>query len=499
MSDDRWDVVVIGAGLNGMTLANYLLRAGLSVLVIERRLESGCGLASEEPALTGYWANTGQYVFDTLDLLPVHDELGLGDVNVEFLRPDVQSALLLRDGRALLVHRDLDRTVASVAAFSAKDADAWRRLAGDAAAIPAFDGAALRRPATASPPRVPALARLSRLTPREVLDASFEHEAVKSLVLHHLLAHRGVGPDEPDAGTLVPFAIARSAHGQIVHEGSHELAQGLWTAIVKRGGDVWDFTEVTRIVVEDGRATGVELADGSTVRARTVVSTLDPATTRRLVGDTSGDRASDELSLFTVHVALREAPQFRAADPDVARALRYAIGLETVADHASLWDDARRGALPSRPAMFASFPSVHDASQAPPGHHTALMWQFVPRTLRGQAWRDVREPFMHAVIGWLRDHVPNLHGDEVAGAAAMTPDDLVGKFPNLGPGIFGGPGARSTRPAPVSHDDYRGPAAGLYLAGAAMPPGAGLSPAPALACLEVLAADLRVERWWART
>src|SRR5262245_34191743 len=101
-NDDRWDVVVIGAGLNGMTLANYLLRAGLSVLVIERRLESGGGLASEEPALVGYWANTGQYLFDTLDVLPFHDELGLTDVNVSFVRPAVQSALLRHDGRALV-------------------------------------------------------------------------------------------------------------------------------------------------------------------------------------------------------------------------------------------------------------------------------------------------------------------------------------------------------------------------------------------------------------
>ena len=72
---DRWDVIVIGAGLNGMTLASYLLKAGLRVLVTERRLESGGGLSTEEPTITGSWANTGQYVFDTLGLQPYLDAI----------------------------------------------------------------------------------------------------------------------------------------------------------------------------------------------------------------------------------------------------------------------------------------------------------------------------------------------------------------------------------------------------------------------------------------
>ena len=134
MPDERWDVLVIGAGLNGMTLANYLLRSGLKVLVLERRLESGGGLASEESTLNGFWHNTGHYVFDTLNLLPFHEELDLEKFNVGFVHPEVQSALPLADGRALTIYRDLARTLDSIARFSPRDADTWGRFARAASA-----------------------------------------------------------------------------------------------------------------------------------------------------------------------------------------------------------------------------------------------------------------------------------------------------------------------------------------------------------------------------
>ena len=150
--DAKWDLLVIGAGLNGMTLANYLLRSGLKVLVLERRLESGGGLASEESTLTGFWHNTGHYLFDTLNLLPFHEELQLEDVNVGFVYPEVQSALPLRDGRALVIYRDLGQTLENIAAFSRKDAEMWERLHLAAAAMSEWSGTVLRVPPRPSPP-----------------------------------------------------------------------------------------------------------------------------------------------------------------------------------------------------------------------------------------------------------------------------------------------------------------------------------------------------------
>jgi phytoene dehydrogenase-like protein len=151
--------------------------------------------------------------------------------------------------------------------------------------------------------------------------------------------------------------------------------------------------------------------------------------------------------------------------------------------------------------MFVSCPTVHDPSQALPGHHTALIWQVVPRTLRGRAWKDVRQEYMTVCIDRLRRYAPNIGHETIMGATAMTPDDIVAKWTNLGAGLFGGRNAGGQlgafRPLPELAG-HRTPIRGLYLAGASMGPGAGLSPAPAMACTEVLAADLKAKRWWAK-
>jgi phytoene dehydrogenase-like protein len=125
----------------------------------------------------------------------------------------------------------------------------------------------------------------------------------------------------------------------------------------------------------------------------------------------------------------------------------------------------------------------------------------VPRTLHGREWKDVRQEYLTTCIDRVRRYAPNLSHENIMGATAMTPDDIVAKWTNLAVGLFGGRNGGGQlgpfRPLPELAG-YRTPVAGLYLAGASMPPGAGLSPAPAMACAEVLAADLKAKRWWAK-
>lgn len=509
---ERFDVVVIGAGFNGLTLANYLLQAGLRVLVVERRLESGGGLSSEEPTYTGFWANTGQYVFDTLGLLPFHKELALDRVNVSFIQPDVQSALVMTDGRALVIYRELARTVEAIARVSPRDAGTWRSLHRlSSAGWPQIFGAAFRRAKAGTRAAAAAtteeLTRLGRMSPREAVDDLFESEPVRALILNHLLVPRGIGLDDSATGHFVALAVALAGEGRLVHSGSHELAQGLWTAILRAGGDVWDLGEATRVLVERGRAIGVELADNQRVLARAVVSTIEPRETFRLAGDAVGASVRarlarfrpDDFSLFAVHLALREPPRFQAAavNADVSHAFRYALGLETVADHAALWHAIRAGELPDQAAMFVSVPTVHDPAQARAGQHTTLLWHFVPRVLRGRAWKDVRDTFTAACIDRLRRYAPNVGAPTIIAAAAMSPDDHVAKFPNLASGLFGGRNSGGQlgafRPVPELAG-YRTPINGLYVAGASAAPGAGLHPASAIACAGVVAHDLRATR-----
>jgi phytoene dehydrogenase-like protein len=196
------DVVVIGAGQNGLIAADYLKRAGLSVMVVERRLESGGGLTGEEPTLNGFWHTTGNPFQDASAILPFMTDLGLAQYNGRWITPEVQSSLPLPEGRWLVVYADLERTLGSIAAISPRDAKQWRSIVklfrADAEAIrahltsPAGDPAHERYEATGYG-RLAAAAR--GRTPMEVIDEYFESDAVKALLLMHLAAPRGIAFD----------------------------------------------------------------------------------------------------------------------------------------------------------------------------------------------------------------------------------------------------------------------------------------------------------------
>src|SRR6185503_3465534 len=127
MSDQMYDVIVIGAGENGLVLGNYLGKAGLSVLVCERRLESGGGLSTEESTVIGCWHNTGAFYHDTVEITPVHKDLDLEDFNTVYLHPPVQSSVVRSDGETLTIFADPKRTEKEIARWSAEDAATFRR------------------------------------------------------------------------------------------------------------------------------------------------------------------------------------------------------------------------------------------------------------------------------------------------------------------------------------------------------------------------------------
>lgn len=505
---DKVDIVVIGAGQNGLIAAGYLKRAGLSVMVIERRLESGGGLTGEEPTLNGFWHTTGNPFQDAAAILPFMSDLDLARYNGRWITPEVQSSLPLADGGWLVVYSDLERTLESIAAVSAHDSERWRLIVEQFRA----DLAAIRAHLT-SPAGDPAHSRYERTgfgrlsaaargrTPMEVLDEYFDNDAVKALVLAHLAVPRGIGFDYAGAGPLVPLAVGLAAENRLAAGGAHELAQALWSACIGGEGDVWDSTEVKRILVEDGRALGVEVSGGRRIGARAVISSIDlqstflelleeahvPPTLARRVREFE----ADEYSLFTVHLALREPPRF--ADKKAGRAFRVNLGIDSPAAARALWQEIRSGALPSQAAMTVFSSAICDPSQAPKGTANTTLWQFVPRRLALERdWASVRDAYAAELIERLRRWAPNVSRECILESVAHTPDLLVRKWPNLETGIFGGrnAGGQVLFERPFPELAHRSPIAGLYLAGASMAPGAGLAGAAGLVAARAAAEDL---------
>lgn len=523
---EEFDVIVIGAGHNGLVLANYLVRCGLTVLVLERRMEVGGGLSTEEVTLPGFQHNLHSYFHDTINIMAPYLDLTLERFNARYYRPPVQAGIALRDGRAITLHLDLETTCASIGRISPRDAVAYRKMAEDYAdfmeavvvpalytrpQLPSYQVGVLE----ASPEGLEFL-RMGRRSPAEVLDEHFEDPHVKALILHQLPIPRGILPDYHGLGTVIPLVVSQVEHSQICLGGSHVLAHALWRSLFAHGGMCYGLRGVSRILVEDGRAVGVETEQGETFRARrAVVSSVDlPQTFLTLVGEEHLDPAFvrkvrgfalDEFSIFGVHLALREPPRHLAAafDPDIDRAFKLNIGLETPTDYQRLWAEIRAGELPETLGFFCSVPTLFDPSQAPRGRHTALLWQPAPYALADggpERWDAVKDKFMDRCIARWREYAPNLTPDNILMQAALSPLDIERKLSNMRRGgVFMGRMALGQieyfRPLPELSQS-RTPIAGLYLCGACMHPGGGIIGGPGYIAADVIADDLGLEKWW---
>lgn len=506
MSEQTYDVIVIGAGENGLVLGNYLGLAGLKVLVCERRLESGGGLSTEESTVLGCWHNTGSYYHDTVDLTPIYRDLNLEDYNTLYVHPPVQSSVVRRDGESLTVFADVEKTAADISRWSKKDAETWRRH------CQSYDSALDRsyRPYFLKPAHngmgLEDFDGRAGMTPLQAVRKEFEHPLTQTLLLSHFLIPRGMACDDEGAGRFLQMVVAGCGRTRIVEGGTHELAQSLWTAQLRNNGWVWDSTPVKRILIENGQAVGVETVTGRILRSRVVASTVDlHKTFFTLVGrehlpaqfaaGLEGYQMED-FSLLVIHAALNEPPRLNAKSPDAGSALRWTLGFETPDDIVQHLGDVRAGRLPDRLGAFVSCPSQHDPSQALPGKQTLLVWQIVPAKLKSGSWGGVAESYTKKVLGWLEHYMPNVSGKNLLLPNTMTPDDFVVKWNLPHPGVFCGRSAGSqlgaTRPLP-GVTDFRTPIKNLYLGGAYMHPGAGILGAPGYIAAGVIASDLGIK------
>jgi phytoene dehydrogenase-like protein len=267
---------------------------------------------------------------------------------------------------------------------------------------------------------------------------------------------------------------------------------------------------VERIVVEGGRAVGVDLAGGERIRARGfVAAALNPHQLLDLVGPghlpaeverrARAFRYNVVGPLFGVNVALREAPRYRAADvcPDLQRAGLTILGLDGPDEIYELY----KGRLPTLGSIWGTTPTAHDPSQAPAGVATALMWQKVPYALNGDAgnWDARKSSHAARVLARWREFAPNLTRDTVLTLRALTPLDTERGFPNLRGGDLGVGWAgqqRDQRPFPGA-GRYALPVRALYLCGGATHPGGNITGLPGYNAARVIAEDLGLRPWWA--
>jgi len=498
------DVVIVGAGHNGLVAAGYLARAGLSVVVLERREIVGGAVTTEE-LIPGFHFSACAFLCYALQPKIVHD-LEMKRYGFEVFELDPLELRPFPDGRHLLLYRDEARNVEEIRRHSVHDAEAyprWNAFWERAANI--VNPYRLRTPPSLAQLFVdvrgtdlePVLERLLTTSFADLLDEWFESDVVKAALVHSgdVGDPRGVGTSYPSAnlagGSMDVMADVGNTVG-IVKGGMGSITKALAASAETHSAKVRTNAEVRRITTSGGRATGVELIDGSIIRARAIVSNADPKRTllglvgrERLpagVADAVG-RLRTNVSYLKFHAAMRELPDFSAflgRDHDPKAVARVWIN-PSVEYYEQAWRDAVNG-IPSRaPVMSIQIPSVYDNDIAPPGRHVlSIFGMYAPVHPAAGSWDELRQSAGEALIDSVTAYAPNFR-DAIIDWRLFTPIDLerrvgltdgnIHHLDMIPSQLF------ASRPLP-GWADYRTPIEGLWLCGAGTHPGGEVSGMP---------------------
>ncbi|HET7293418.1 MAG TPA: NAD(P)/FAD-dependent oxidoreductase [Vicinamibacteria bacterium] len=510
------DVIVVGAGHNGLVAAGYLARAGLDVHVVERRGVVG-GACVSEALWPGYKVSTTSYVTTLFDARIVRD-FELARHGYRVYRQDPAFFQPFPDGRSLLLRGEEGPDREEFRKFSARDAerppefhDALGRLAALARAI-----------AESVPPLVPswrprdllAALRLGRralaLSPGDLgrfveiatagildfIEPWFESEQVRAFYCSQAVIGAYGGVHTPGTAALLLHDFLGGIDGAqgvwgVVRGGMGGLSEALASAAREHGVTIRTRAAVERILVEGGRACGVVLEGGEELRARAVVSNADPR--RTFLGLTPREALPPEFvhamegyrsrgAAFKVHLALGELPNFRAmaTGPDGAPGPQHR-GLIVLCPSAGYieraWDEAKHGDISGEPMVEACLHSVLDETAAPPGKHVMSCFvQYGALRLREGAWADRKREAAERVIRVLAQYAPNVP-DAVEAWHVYSPEDLETEFGLTGGNIYHGemtPGQLFCFRPVAGYASYRTPLAALYLCGAGAHPGGGV-------------------------
>jgi phytoene dehydrogenase-like protein len=525
MSAGRHDVVVIGAGHNGLTCACYLAKAGLSVLVLEANDEIGGLTVTQEITRPGFHSDLHAFGYQFASLSPAPAELDLVAHGLELLHPDVAFANAFPDGSSIRMHADVEQTCASIAAVAPADADAWRALYQRWLATKDAIADGLNRPPGPLSDHLAALERepggldeyrFSVQSMRAWSAEQFVDERVR-LFLGAFSLHANVAPDEVGGGQLAWLfdSIIQDFGNRIVRGGMAGVPAALARCLEEHGGEIRTGARVDEIVVEHGRATAVRLAGGDVIPVgRLVASNVDP---RTLVVDLLGrDAVGDEIvgkierydwgdSIMVIYLALEEPFAFRAG-PGVERACYVHCMPPSLEYVAQMFTEVRAGALPAGPVMIVCNDGAADPSRVPAGKGLVkILVKCVPYQIRDDAtgsisardWDGAKEAYADHVLGLLaRDYVTNVESavlervvhspvdQERHISSAVRGTELQGAFLPYQSGAM--------RPIPEL-GQYRAPVPNVYLCCSGSHPGPGVSFMPGRNAAQVIHADLGLD------
>ena len=530
----HYDVVIVGAGHNGLTCAAYLGMAGLKVKVVERRAMVG-GAAVTEEFHPGFRNSTAAYTVSLLNPKVIKD-LHLHEHGLRIVERKAQNFLPSPDGRYILSGEG--RTEAEIAKFSTRDAECYAAFNREIdVAVEVLRGLILQAPPnlTSGLKGLPELLKagalgrkLKRLPDEDLravfdlftksagdyLDAWFEADLVKALFGFDAVVGAFASPYTPGTG----YVLLHHAFGEVNGKprvwghaigGMGAITQAMAKAAASHGVEMETAAPVRELIVEQGRARGVVLADGRAIRSDTVAvnanlklfyTSMVPAGAPDADFIARMQRFRCGSGTFRMNLALSELPSFTAL-PGRTPADHHTAGIvigPSLGYMDRAYSDARQHGWSREPIVELVIPSTLDDSLAPKGAHVASLFcqHVAPELPDGSSWNDHREKVADLMIDTVERYAPGFKAS-VVGRQALSPLDLESIF-----GLVGGDishGAMSldqlfwARPM-LGYADYRGPLKGLYHCGAGAHPGGGVTGAPGHNAAHAILADRRWRR-----
>jgi phytoene dehydrogenase-like protein len=489
----HYDVLIVGAGHNGLVAACYLAGAGLKTCVLERYREVG-GAAFSEEYVPGYTFSTGSYV---LSLMPrsIIDDLDLLNEGVEFIERNPRFFAPFPDGSSLTYWNDHAMWLDDIRRIFPKDASAWDHY--DAVlerACQVMDQYILRRPPfwseVASQFKSPEEAMIFQKfylgSAADIAEYFFESEQMRAIVAASGVIGTFRGPRDAGTGYVKLFHSMGMATGHrgrwtYVKGAMGSITRALATVARKRGADIRTSSDVEQIIVRNPRASGVALSSGEEITANVVLSNADPKRTYlKLVPSEEVPedhrRAVEQIKIdspvMKINIAVEELPRFKALGDDPQRQRQGSTGglfiVPSIDSMQTAYEDARRGRLSRKPYMNVHMQSAVDPSVSPPGKHTiSIFTQYFPYNLKDSTWEDTRDEIARGVIAEFGEYAPNIP-DAIVGMQVLGPPDLEARFGLTAGHIFHGElvpeQAFDLRPVPGS-SSYEGPISGLFLCG----------------------------------
>ena len=522
---ETYDVAVIGGGHNGLTCACYLAKAGLKVIVLERRHIVGGAVCTEEDLIPGYKIDVGSSAHIMIHLTPVVKDLELEKFGLVYIDCDPFAFAPMPEGRgAIYFWKDVDKTCESIAKISPEDAERYKKFVLQWERLNEGVFEAFLKPPTAfnlarhmifgTKSKNPAdMVRKLMTSYGSLIKQTFRHEGLRA-AMAWLAAQSGPPPTRSATGDFLGWhSMIHRSGVKRPQGGSGALTQAMARCLEHHGGKILLNAEVAKIEVENSETRGIILQNGERVEAKRIVSNVHVHTTfLKLIGAENlpeglaerieNVRIGNGFGMI-VRCAVSELPDYTAA-PNGGKPSDCHHGLQLLCPSLDFLEksyaDYLNGIPSKNPSALAMTFSAVDASLAPAGKHTLFIWgQYFPYELaNGECWGNIQEREADNLINVVNSYAPNVK-NSIIDRFVQSPLDLEQRL-----GLLRGNVMHVEmdfdqmflfRPLPEM-SAYKTPIKNLYLTGASTHPGGGVFAASGHNTAQVVLKDVRGGWFW---